>query len=100
MTWYGDVLMNRKQSLNSDGLFFPADLAHSDFHLFGALKKDVIRGKMFGSDDNVIEEVGKWLRVQNLKWYKRGTETLVSRCCKTVEVDGDIQRSEVCNTSI
>ena len=40
-------------------------------------KKDVIRGKMFGSDDSVTEEVGKLLRIQNLKWYKRGLEAPV-----------------------
>jgi histone-lysine N-methyltransferase SETMAR len=44
-----------------DGLLFPhppyrPDLAPSDFHLFGALK-DAIRGKRFGSDDEVSEEV-------------------------------------------
>jgi len=55
-----------KKSLNSDELFFPTDLAHSDFHLFCGPKKDVIRGKMSGSDNNVIEEVGKWVRVQTL----------------------------------
>jgi hypothetical protein len=35
---------------------YSSDLAPSDFHLFGALK-DVIRGKRFGSNDEVIEEV-------------------------------------------
>jgi hypothetical protein len=39
-----------------------------DFHLFGALK-DAINGKKFGSDDGVIEEVKKWLRVQNSNWH-------------------------------
>jgi hypothetical protein len=38
---------------------YSPDLAPSDFHLFGALK-DAIRGKRFGSDDEVIEEVKKW----------------------------------------
>jgi hypothetical protein len=35
-----------------------------DFHLFGALE-DAIRGKRFGSDDEVTEGVKKWLRVRN-----------------------------------
>jgi histone-lysine N-methyltransferase SETMAR len=34
---------------------YSPDLAPSDFHLFGSLK-DVIRGKRFGSNDEVIEE--------------------------------------------
>ena len=36
-------------------LYIP-DIASSDFYLFGALR-DVIPGKMFASDDEVIEEV-------------------------------------------
>jgi hypothetical protein len=70
------------------------------FPLLWGPKKDIIRGKMFGSDDNVTEEVGKWMRVQNSKWYKRGKEALISRWCKAVGVDGDMQKSEVCNTYI
>jgi histone-lysine N-methyltransferase SETMAR len=44
------------------------DLAPSGFHLFGALK-DAIRRKRFGSDDKVIEEEKKWLRVQDSDWH-------------------------------
>jgi hypothetical protein len=36
---------------------------------------------MFGNDKKVFEEVQKW--------YKKGTDTLVSRWDKAVEVDGD-----------
>jgi hypothetical protein len=39
---------------------YTSDLALSDFHLFGALK-DAICWKIFGSDDNITEEVKKWL---------------------------------------
>jgi len=35
-------------------------LASSDFHLFEALK-DAMCGKRLGSDDEVTEEVKKWL---------------------------------------
>jgi histone-lysine N-methyltransferase SETMAR len=66
---------------------YSPDLAPSDLHLFGALK-DAIRGKKFGSDE-VIEEVKKWLRVQDSDWYNRGMHGLVSRWRKAVEVDGD-----------
>jgi hypothetical protein len=31
----------------------------------------------------------KWLRVQDLDWYKMGIHALVSRWCKAFEVDGD-----------
>jgi hypothetical protein len=63
------------------------DHAPSDFHVFGA-HKDAIRGKRFGSDDEVTEEVKKWLRVQYTDWYKTGIQAVVSRWRKTVEVDG------------
>jgi len=43
------------------------------FHLFGALR-DAIHGKIFGSHEEVTEEVA----VQNSNWYKKGTDALVS----------------------
>jgi histone-lysine N-methyltransferase SETMAR len=43
---------------------YSPDLTPSYFHLFGA-PKDAIRGKRVGSDDGVIEEEKKWLRVQD-----------------------------------
>jgi hypothetical protein len=67
---------------------YSPDLAPSDFHIFGALK-DAIHGKRFGGNDEVIEEVKKWLRVQDSDWYKTGIHALVSRWRKAVEVDGD-----------
>jgi histone-lysine N-methyltransferase SETMAR len=54
--------------------YFP-DLLASDFNLFGALK-NTIRGKRFGNDEDVIDEVKKWLRVQSSNWYKKGMYTL------------------------
>lgn len=43
------------------------------------------RGKRFGRDDEVIEEVKKWLRLQESNCYKN---VLVARWSKAVEVDG------------
>jgi hypothetical protein len=39
------------------------DLPSSGFHLFGALK-NAIRGRGFGNDDKVIEEVKEWLLIR------------------------------------
>lgn len=50
---------------------YSLDLGRSDFHLFGALK-DIIRGKRFGSNDGVTEEVKKRLRIQNSNGYQKG----------------------------
>jgi hypothetical protein len=63
------------------------NLAASDFHHFGALR-DAIHGKSFGSGD-VIEEVKKWLRVQDSDWCKTSVHALVSRWCKAFKVDRD-----------
>jgi hypothetical protein len=54
------------------------DLAPSEFHLFEALK-DVIHGKRFGSNDEEIEELKKWLCVQNSNWHKKGIDAHFSR---------------------
>jgi histone-lysine N-methyltransferase SETMAR len=59
------------------------DLALSDFHLFETLK-GTIRGKKFGSNDEVMEEEKKWLRVQDSNWYKTEIHALVSRWRKEV----------------
>ena len=48
---------------------YSPDLAPSDYHLFGPLK-DGIRGKKFDKDDEVMEEVRKWLRQKPANWYR------------------------------
>jgi len=59
-------------------------------------EKDVVRGKMFGSDDNVIEEVGKWMRVQNSKWYKMRQKLLFlagARLLRWMEIWRKVRRA-------
>jgi hypothetical protein len=67
---------------------YSADLASSDFDFFGALK-GAIRGKRFGSFDRVMEEVKKWLRLQNSGRYRKRIDALVSSLRKAVKVYGD-----------
>jgi hypothetical protein len=73
-------------------------LATQDFHLFQVLK-DAIHWQRSSRYDGVTAETKKWLRVQDLNWYKKGIDVLVSWWCKDVEV-GDYVKNEVCNTSI
>jgi histone-lysine N-methyltransferase SETMAR len=68
--------------------FYSPDLAHSDFHLFGALRNDVCSLK-FKTDDDVIGDVRTWPYEQDKEWYRQGIHALVSCWCKAVEVDGD-----------
>jgi histone-lysine N-methyltransferase SETMAR len=63
---------------------YSPDLAPSDFHLLGALN-DAIRGKRFGSDDEITEEAKKWLQVQDSDWYKTGIHDPVSSWRKVVK---------------
>jgi len=64
---------------------YTPNLAHSDFHFFGALK-DAIRRQRVRSSDEVIEEVRRWLRVHSSHLYKKRTDNYVSRWHKAVEV--------------
>jgi hypothetical protein len=45
-----------------------------------------------GMTDKVTAETKKWLRVQNLNWYKKGMDVLVSCWCKAVEVGDYVEK--------
>jgi len=66
-------------------------LATLDFHLFEALK-DPIHWQRFSRYDEVTAEMKKWLRVQNLNWYKKGIHVLVSCWRKAVEVGDYVEK--------
>jgi hypothetical protein len=66
-------------------------LATQDCQLFEALK-DPIHWQRFSGYDDVTAEMKKWLRVQNLKWYKKVTDVLVSCWHKAVEVGDYVEK--------
>ena len=93
-------VLNRKQLQISDELFFPID--HTAHNLLPQISvfwnpESSICGKMFGSNGEVIEEVKKWLRVQNSNCYKKGIDAIFFRWRKAVDF---YVKNEVCNTSI
>jgi transposase len=45
------------------------DLAPSDFHIFPKIKKH-LRGQCFHSNEDVQNEVKKWLRAQDISFMK------------------------------
>ncbi|GBN74001.1 hypothetical protein AVEN_174892-1 [Araneus ventricosus] len=47
------------------------DLAQSDYHLFGPLKRH-LEGKHFADDDDVQNEVLLWMRHQPKEFYAAG----------------------------
>jgi histone-lysine N-methyltransferase SETMAR len=67
---------------------YSPDLAPSDFHLFGKLKKN-LRGQRFETNDEAKAEVNRWLRAQSPEFYKSGIEALVPRLDKCLNNGGD-----------
>ncbi|UYV75322.1 hypothetical protein LAZ67_12003488 [Cordylochernes scorpioides] len=67
---------------------YSPDLAPSDYHMFPALKKH-FGGQKFASDDEVKEEVDKWLKEAAGEWYNTGITKLVDRMKKVIEHQGD-----------
>jgi len=59
-------------------------LASSDFYHFGALRVS-IRGKRFGSDEEITEEVPASTKFKLIK--KKSLDALVSRWCEAAEFD-------------
>jgi len=67
---------------------YSPDLAPSDFHLFGPLKEG-LRGKHFQSNEEVKNQVRKWLRDQPKEFYAKGIYKLAERWDKCISVAGD-----------
>ena len=55
------------------------DLAPSDYHLFGPMKKG-LSDKHYVSDEEVKTAVMKWLKEQAIEFYETGTHDLIRRC--------------------
>jgi len=66
-------------SSSSHTLYKP-DLAASDFYLFGALK-GAIRGKRFGSEDEVLEELAAGTKFQLVQEGDRCSCLSVAQDC-------------------
>jgi hypothetical protein len=52
------------------------DLAPSDFHLFPKMKKH-LRGQCFHSNEDVQNEVKKWLHAQDTFFFYKGLNKLI-----------------------
>ena len=67
---------------------YSPDLAPSDFHLFGPMKR-YLGGKHFTDDDEVQENVRHWLLQQPTEFYAESIRKLVDRWDKCINVAGD-----------
>lgn len=67
---------------------YSPDLAPSDFHLFPAMKKWLAMQR-FDDDEQLQEEVTKWLKAQAADFFAEGISKLVHRYDKCLNLNGD-----------
>lgn len=67
---------------------YSPDLAPSDYHLFGPLKRG-LTGQHFNNDDEVKAAVRQWLRDQPDSFFQLGIDKLVARWDKCLNKLGD-----------
>ncbi|KAJ4443207.1 hypothetical protein ANN_04874 [Periplaneta americana] len=85
-----DALIVTPQKINTFGwevlqhLPYSPDLASSDFHLFGPMKKFLV-GHRFATDAEVQSIVRRWLYSNRTDFYEQGILKLVPRWEKYVE---------------
>ena len=67
---------------------YSPDLAPTDYYLFPKLKS-VLRGKRFETNNDVIEAVDAFLRVQKFSFFYEGIAKLEDRWNKCVMAEGE-----------
>lgn len=67
---------------------YSPDLAPSDFYLFRPLK-EFLAGKRFQSNNDVIEAVQEWIRMQPKDFFQQGIKKLPDRWRKCIARQGD-----------
>ncbi|GFO05042.1 histone-lysine N-methyltransferase SETMAR [Plakobranchus ocellatus] len=64
------------------------DLAPSDFHLFGPLKRH-LGGMAFETEDDLISELRNWFNNLDVDFFRVGINSLLSRWQKCIDLHGD-----------
>ncbi|GFO17036.1 histone-lysine N-methyltransferase SETMAR [Plakobranchus ocellatus] len=64
------------------------DLASSDFHLFGPLKRH-LGGMTFKTEDDLISELRNWFNNLDVDFFRVGINSLLSRWQKCIDLHGD-----------
>ncbi|GFO36750.1 histone-lysine N-methyltransferase SETMAR [Plakobranchus ocellatus] len=65
-----------------------SDLAPSDFHLFGPLKRH-LGGMAFETEDDLIGELRNWFDNLDVDFFRVGINSLLSRRQKCIDLHGD-----------
>ncbi|GFO50096.1 histone-lysine N-methyltransferase SETMAR [Plakobranchus ocellatus] len=68
------------------------DLAPSDFHLFGPLKRH-LGGMAFETEDDLISELRNWFDNLDVDFFRVGINSLLSRWQKCIDLHGITLRS-------
>ncbi|GFN76213.1 histone-lysine N-methyltransferase SETMAR [Plakobranchus ocellatus] len=66
----------------------PPNLAPSDFHLFGPLKRH-LAGMAFETEDDLISELRNWFDNLDVDFFRVGINSLLSRWQKCIDLHGD-----------
>ncbi|GFO03183.1 histone-lysine N-methyltransferase SETMAR, partial [Plakobranchus ocellatus] len=64
------------------------DLAPSDFHLFGPLKRH-LGGMAFETEDDLISELRNWFDNLDVDFFRVGINSLLSCSQKCIDLHGD-----------
>ncbi|GFO30415.1 histone-lysine N-methyltransferase SETMAR [Plakobranchus ocellatus] len=64
------------------------DLAPSDFHLFGPLKRH-LGGMAFETEDDLISKLRNWFDNLDVDFFRMGINSLLSRWQKCIDLHGD-----------
>ncbi|GFO32521.1 histone-lysine N-methyltransferase SETMAR [Plakobranchus ocellatus] len=67
---------------------YSPDLAPSDFHLFGPLKRH-LGGMTFETEDDLISELRNWFDNLDVDFFRVGINSLLSRWQKCIDLHGD-----------
>lgn len=67
---------------------YSPDLAPSDFHLFGPMKKH-LQGQRFNTVQEAQDAVKTWLNSLDTDFFHSGIDALVTRCTKCLDKYGD-----------
>lgn len=67
---------------------YSPDLAPSDYFLFSNLKRE-LRGKRFGSDEEMKAAVQEHFEGQSKEYFFNGLKALYKKCKKCIELEGD-----------
>ncbi|GFO45808.1 histone-lysine N-methyltransferase SETMAR [Plakobranchus ocellatus] len=75
-------------AMGNHSVHYCPDLAPSDFHLFGPLKRH-LGGMAFETEDDLVSELRNWFDNLDVDFFRVGINSLLSRWQKCIDLHGD-----------